>query len=293
MGINALLTAAIIKENYFFSQTPSIVIEHNNHVLTQPNSHKWAKRIDDLIPVYEDVCEKVSEIVRAGQFPLIISGDHASAGGTIAGIKKAHPEKRLGIIWIDAHADLHSPYTSPSGNIHGMPLATVLNEDNRKFDPGDVETATQQQWEVLKKVGGVTPKASPKDLIFIGVRDTEKEEDYLIEQHDITNYDVAKLRKKGVRMVINEIKEKLKDCDMVYISFDVDSLDCDEVSLGTGTPVPNGLSVKEAREILESLLQWDKVISLEVTEINPLLDNKKNKMAETALSILEYALDIR
>ena len=292
MGIDALMMAAINKESSFFKNTPSITINHQNHILMEPTNFKWAKHIDVLVDIYEDVCASVSEVLRDKKFPIIISGDHSSAGGSVAGIKHAYPNKRLGIIWIDAHADLHSPYTSPSGNVHGMPLATILNEDNKKFDLGDVKEETKQRWEKLKQVGGISPKVRPEDLIFIGVRDTEKEEDYLIEKLNITNYTPEQLRQKGIEEVISEIKnQKLKDCDIIYVSFDVDSMDCMEVSYGTGTPVENGLWEREVKQILSALIKWDKIVGLEITEINPLLDDKKNKMAETTLEILEFALD--
>lgn len=291
MGIDALMMAAISKGSSFFQNTPAVYVNSQNHILAEPNSFKWAKYIDVLVRIYRDICAKVSEVIREKKFPIIISGDHASAGGSVAGIKAALPDKRLGIVWIDAHADLHSPYTSPSGNVHGMPLAAILNEDNKKFDPGDVKEQTVKQWEELKKVGGISPKARPEDLVFIGLRDTEKEEDYLIEKFNISHYTPPLLRQKGVQKVISEIKnEKLKNCDIVYVSFDVDCLDCLEVSYGTGTPVENGLLENEAKALLKALMDWEKVIGLEITEINPLLDNKQNKMAETTLEILEFAL---
>ena len=156
-----------------------------------------------------------------------------------------------------------------------MPLAAVLNEDNKKFDPGDVEEQTAKQWEKLKNVGGILPKARPEDLVFIGVRDTEKEEDHLIEEFNIVNHTPPLLRQKGIENVMAEIKnKKLKNCDMVYVSFGLDSLDCREISYGTGTPEENGLSENEAKAILKALMDWEKVVGLEITEINPLLDNK-------------------
>ncbi|MDO6738558.1 arginase [Wenyingzhuangia sp. 2_MG-2023] len=292
IGIDALLMEATKKGSTFFRDTPSQAINDKNHILTVPSNHKWAKHIDGLIGIYEEVCDTVCQVLQKENFPLIISGDHASSGGSVAGIKKAFPEKRLGLIWIDAHADLHSPYTSPSGNVHGMPIATIINEDNLKFELDDVDESTKIEWEKLKNVGGVKPKALPTDIVFIGVRDTEKEEDYLIEKHGIVNFTPEILREKGVEATLLEIKEELlADCDIVYVSFDVDSLDSNIVSTGTGTPVENGLFVEEVKKILKAFLSWNKVIALEVTEINPLLDNKGNKMAETALEILEFALN--
>jgi len=290
LGIDALMVAAMEKGSSFFKDFPTVSINDKNHILSEPTTHKWAKHIDSLVLIYDEVCSKVCDVISREKFPIIFSGDHASAGGTVAGIKKAHPDTRLGLIWIDAHADLHSPYTSPSGNVHGMPLATILNIDNLEFDPGDVADETKKQWEKLKFIGGIMPKALPKDLVFIGVRDTEKEEDYLIEKYGITNYTTEFMRLKGVDYIIDEIiEQKLNECDIIYISFDVDSLDSKLVSSGTGTPVENGLVEDEAKQILHRLMQWDKVVGLEVTEINPLLD-EGNKMAETALDIIEHAL---
>jgi len=291
LGVDALLTAALAKGNSFFHKTPSVKVQIQNEVLSNPIHHRWAKHIEAILAIYEDLSQKVETILKEDRFPLIISGDHASAGGSVAGIKKAYPNARLGVIWIDAHADLHSPYTTPSGNVHGMPIATMLNEDNLDCQAREVDPETILQWEQLKRVGGIAPKILPEDVVFIGVRDTEHQEDYLIDEYGITNYTPELLRKKGVDRVIEEIKSfRLKDCDIVYVSFDVDSLDCEVVSSGTGTPVENGLYPSEAKALLKAFMNWDKLVSLEVTEINPLLDTK-NIMAETALSILEHALN--
>ena len=292
IGIDALLLEAIREGNPFFSSKPSMSINDQNHILSEPIKHKWAKHIKGLVEIYDEVCSTIASLISKDFHPLIISGDHASAGGTVAGIKKAFPKNRLGIVWIDAHADLHSPYTSPSGNIHGMPLATMLAEDNLKFSLGDVPKSTEKLWNKLKNTGAIQPKVLPEDIVFIGVRDTEKEEDYLMKKHAIKNFSIRETRTLGVQNIIETIQGKLlKECDIVYVSFDVDSLDSELVSKGTGTPVKNGLTVVEAKDILKHLLQWDKVIALEITEINPLLDNQGNKMAATALDILSCAME--
>ena len=150
-----------------------------NHLLDQPTVHQFAKRIDGLEVVFNSLNEKVSSILGKNQFPLVIAGDHGSAGGTISGIKTAFPGKRLGVVWIDAHADLHTPYTTPSGNVHGMPLATAINEDNIPCKSNEVPKDTMMIWNGLKNLGGA-PKLLPEDLIFIGVRDTEAQEDALM-----------------------------------------------------------------------------------------------------------------
>jgi arginase len=223
---------------------------------------------------------------------LILAGDHSSAGGSIAGIKKSNPDKRLGVIWIDAHADLHSPYTSPSGNMHGMPLATALNFDNIDHKIKELEPEVIETWKKLKNVGGIAPKINPEDLVFIGVRDTEESEDYFIANNSIRNVSVEYVRRNGVEKVSAEVLNYLKECDILYLSFDVDSMDCDLVSYGTGTPVSNGITEQEASGLINHFLIDKRVGCFEVVEINPCLDNKQNKMAETAFRILENATSI-
>jgi arginase len=236
--------------------------------------------------------EAVLRNIRLGKVPVVISGDHASAGGTIAGIKMAHPEKRLGVVWIDAHADLHSPFTTPSGNVHGMPLAASIAEDNIEMRRNYPNEETLDYWERMKAMGGITPKILPQDLIFVGVRETEKEEVHLMDKYKIINYEVEEVDEMGMTNIGNEILEELKQCDIIYVSFDVDSMDPDEVSYGTGTPVQDGITPEQAKILLNTLLASPKVCCFEMVEVNPLLDKKGNKMATTALSILEKAVEI-
>ena len=136
---------------------------------------------------------KVKESLTKKKFPVVLAADHASAGATIAGIKTAFPDKRLGVVWIDAHGDLHSPYTSPTGNVHGMPLAVTLNEDNLACKIREIEPKSISCWEELKNMGGIAPKISAEDLVFFGVRDTEEPEDVLIDKLEIRNFTVEEL----------------------------------------------------------------------------------------------------
>jgi arginase len=193
----------------------------------------------------------------------------------------------MGVIWIDAHADIHTPYTTPSGNIHGMPLATALGIDNLESRVNNPIPETVAFWEQLKNMGGLCPKVKPEDVVFISVRDTEKPEDEFISRNGIKNYTVAEVRTESVEGVVEAIKQKLSACDMVYVSFDVDSMDSILVSKGTGTPVENGLSPEEAGSFMNEFAKWDKVNCIELVEINPCLDDKINRMAEVASDILE------
>ena len=173
-----------------------------------------------------------------------------------------------------------------------MPLAMALNEDNFKFEIGDVDDETVKVWDQLKKINNIFPKIKPSNIVYIGLRDTEKEEDYLIKKHNINVFNPLKVRRLGVKNMVKTIKNDiLKNCKHVYVSFDVDSLDSEKVSSGTGTPIKNGLLIDECKVMLRSFYNWDKSRCLEITEINPLLD-KKNKMTKSIFDILEDVLNI-
>lgn len=287
MGIDAIEIAAINAGNNYFTQFPYLDVEtHNETVYSKVNS-TFAKRITHVREQCERVAAAVKDTLEEGFTPFVLSGDHSSALGTISGIKVMYPDKRLGVVWIDAHGDLHSPYTSPSGNVHGMPLAAALNEDNTQFAINEVKDKTDEEWENLKNIGIKGAKIIAEDLIFFGVRDTEEPEDKLMERLNIKNYMVHEVRYRGLENCVNEAIARLADCEILYISFDVDSLDCDLISKGTGTPVSKGFDPEEVKAIIKGLFDTGKVVCLELTEVNPLLDNKGNVMAETAFDVLD------
>lgn len=288
MGIDAMEIAAINAQNDFFNRTAYTEVKTHNESIYNKVQHSFAKRIHFVEEQCQRVASAVKEALENNAFPLVLSGDHSAALGTISGIKAANPTARLGVVWIDAHADLHTPYTSPSGNVHGMPLAAALHEDNLAFKSNTPTKDTLFSWEVLKTIGTASPKVLPQDLIYFGVRDTEKAEDALIESNNIKNYAVHEVRFRGMQTCITESIEKLSDCDHIYLSFDVDSLDCDFVSQGTGTPVPFGFTPEEVKTIISGFLATGKVVCAEFAEINPVLDNKGNRMAETAFEILNH-----
>ncbi|MGK0366546.1 MAG: arginase [Saprospiraceae bacterium] len=289
LGIDAMKVASINQGSDYFAKFQSIKVESENQILFGNTQKSCAKNIKTLTKVSQRISKSLKKVIKEKSFPIVLAGDHSNAAGTIAGIKSAHPKKRLGVIWVDAHADLHSPFTTPSGNIHGMPLAIALGIDNLDRQINKVPKATVKQWEKLKNTSGVSPNIKHSDLVFIGVRDTEEPEEYLMEKHNIKNVTVTEVRMKGINKIIKEINDYLKACDLIYISFDVDSMDCMYVSHGTGTPVPMGFTEGEVTKILLKLLSNDKVCCFEVTEVNPTLDEKCNVMAETAFRILEKA----
>ena len=287
MGIDAIEIAAINQNNDFFHRHAFVDVKTHNESIYHKNTNNFAKRIEHVKEQCQRVSDVVKETILSGAFPIVLSGDHSSALGTISGIKAANPDKTIGVIWIDAHADLHSPYTSPSGNIHGMPLAAAMNLDNIEAkinEPGEI---TAQQWDELKSRGISGPKIIPAHLVYFGLRDFETAEKKVIDQYEILFFEVEETRAKGLEFCIQKAINQLNSCDQIYISFDVDSLDCDRVSYGTGTPVPIGFSSSEIKELLALFITTKKVCCVEFTEVNPLLDNKGNKMAETAFEILD------
>jgi len=290
LGIDAIRIAALDFMSSFFVNFPSEVVENENRLLYEPVASPYAKRIQGILTMYERVSKTVCDTLKSGLFPLVLAGDHSTAGGTIAGIRMAKPKNRLGVIWIDAHADMHSPYTTPSGNMHGMPLSTALAEDNLENQVHNPDQHTIDLWNKLKNIGKIQPKIRPDDIVFIALRDFEKEEEYLIKKYGIKVIPVQEVRRKGVENVVRQSMMHLSNCDDIYVSFDVDSLDS-SISRGTGTPVSNGLKEKEAEDMIASIMQHHKICCFEVTEVNPTLD-KENMMAEIAFNILQRSVNL-
>ena len=285
LGPYAVITEARKIKNQLFGKYPIQTLSDCNFLLDQESKFEFAKNAEGLIKVYEAVSEALKNVYNQRRFPFVFAGDHGSAGGTIAGIKKCFPDKRLGVVWIDAHGDIHSPYTTPSGNMHGMPVATALAEDNIENQRNILSREEAEIWDNLKNLHGICPKIKPDDLVYIAVRDVEKEDVDLINRLNIRSVSVSDVREVGADKIVEEINLKFTDYDYIYISFDVDSMDPQFTSHGTGTPVENGLKPNEAFEIMDGLLKSDKVICLEFVEINPCLDEKKNKMAEVAFEM--------
>jgi arginase len=258
--------------------------------LYEPIESPYAKRIKGIAALYERVAKAVSDSMKNNFFPVVLSGDHSTAGATIAGIKMARPKSKVGVIWIDAHADMHTPYTTPSGNVHGMALAAAINENNMECAVHEVDQDTEKYWNALKQVGKVTPKVLPEDIVLISLRDYEREEKFLIEKYGMKVITTKEVRTKGPENVVRAVLRYLSDCTDIYISFDVDSLDS-SISKGTGTPVGNGLREREAEDLISKFMQNRKVCCFEITEVNPTLD-KENLMAEIAFNILQRSVNV-
>ncbi|MFO3719523.1 arginase [Staphylococcus felis] len=222
---------------------------------------------DEILTFSNTLKDKVSESISNNHFPVILGGDHSLAIGSISGVSEHY--KELGIIWYDAHGDLNLPEESPSGNVHGMPLRMLAGE-------GD---------EQLVNLGGFSPKVKPENIVLIGMRDLDYGERAYIKKHNLKTYTMADIDELGIGQVINESIAYLKDrTDGIHLSFDVDALDPVEIP-GTGTKVPGGLTYRETNYALELLQKSGLITSLDLVEVNPLLD-EGNRTAEQAVTIL-------
>jgi len=249
-----------------------------------------ARHIEAIAQVMGDAADLVAAALTQGLFPIVLAGDHSTAAATIAGIHRAHPGERLGVIWIDAHADIHSPFTTPSGNMHGMPLAIAAAHDNLPEAINDPDEATRQLWRQLQELGGSQgPALNLGDLIYIAVRDTEPAEDITLASYSIPVISTEQVRREGPDAAALRCLDYLAEVDRIYVSFDVDALDS-TICKGTGTPVPGGLWPEEAEAILRRLLADPRVCCWEICEINPHLDTL-NTLAEVSLGIFNGGLE--
>jgi len=285
LGVDAIKIAALDFRSSFFKKYRTMAIPDDNASLHGEVGSRYARRIKSILKMYERISAGVRDGLKDGKFPIILSGDHSNAAGTIAGIKMAYPDSTIGVIWIDAHADMHTPYTTPSGNMHGMPLAVSLGEDNIENKVNTLDYETIELWEMLKNVGGISPKIEYRDLMFIALRDFEEQEAYLLKKNKVKIVTTAEFKKTGVTKICREAIRYLSHCDKIYISFDVDAMD-PSISRGTGTPVKGGINEREAADIILDLIQNERVCCLEFTEVNPTLDSE-NVMAETVFEILQ------
>lgn len=291
LGPDAIKIAALDYGSDMFHRIKSVEVPNENSQLFESAGGKYAKHIKALNRVCDRLSKELKKTMEAGEFPVILAGDHSTAAGTIAGLRGALNDKfgehnvRLGVIWIDAHADIHSPYTTPSGNMHGMPLAVSLGVDNMENIVNHPDDETVRNWEELKNmVTGTSPKIRFSDLVYIGMRDFEPEERSVVDAQRIKWFKTGHVKQFGVERIARDTLAYLRECTHIYISFDVDSMDS-SISKGTGTPVRNGITEKEAGSLLVRLIQNEKVCCFEVCEVNPTLD-KENLMAENTFEII-------
>jgi len=231
-----------------------------------------AKRLQAVTAVCQQIFAIASDCVRQGDFTLFLGGDHSISMGTIAAAAQREP---VGVIWIDAHADFNTPETSPSGNIHGMPVAALVGD-------GD---------EALVNIGYPGRKLQPSHIVQIGIRDLDAGERRRLLPSGINVFTMRHVDELGMAAVARQALDRLRHLPRLHVSLDMDSLDPDEAA-GVGTPVPGGLSYREAHLLMEILGDSGRVQSLDIVEINPILDDR-NKTAELAVELAASLLGQR
>jgi len=224
------------------------------------------KNLHEVARVNQALCDQVSKTMDEGRFPLVIGGDHSIAIGTIQGVLQH--KKNLGVIWFDAHGDINTDQTSPSGNIHGMPVAVNLGMGH----------------EMLTSIGG-DAKLDTKNIVFIGCRDLDSGERQVFKDLGITVFTMHEIDRMGMPAVIDEaIKIASEGTDGIHVSFDMDCMDPVH-AVGTGTRVPGGMTYRESHLALEMISLTEKLVSAEFVEVNPIID-VKNQTAITAVELI-------
>ncbi|MGE8034905.1 arginase [Lysinibacillus sp. NPDC093692] len=229
---------------------------------------KQLLNLEEVIDVSTSLANSVSRALEQKEFPLVLGGDHSIAIGTLAGLGEHY--KNLGVIWFDAHADLNTPETTPSGNIHGMPLAVSIGLGHER----------------LVKIRNNIPKIKPENVIIIGARSVDPGERELISQQGIKVYTMHEVDRLGMTRVMEDALAYLRarDIDGLHLSLDLDGLD-PLYTPGVGTPVPGGITYRESHLAMEMLQESGMLTSAEFVEVNPILD-EKNRTADVAVALM-------
>lgn len=225
--------------------------------------------MDEVVTVCSQVYEQAARALADGEMPLFLGGDHSLSLGTIAGVTH---ERRVGVLWIDAHGDFNTPQTSPSGNVHGMPLAALLGHGDPR----------------MTELGRPGPKLRPEDVVLVGIRDLDEAERDLMRSNSMHVLTMRDIDERGIARVAHEALEILSHLDHLHVSLDMDALDPSEAP-GVGTPVDGGLTFREAHLLMEILAVDGRVHSADLVEINPILDHR-NETARLAVGLMTSLL---
>lgn len=245
---------------------------------TQKVGNDKLKYVDEIERTSLKLAEVVEKTLENDEFPLCIGGDHSMALGTLAGISSYCIKRglRLGVIWIDAHSDMNTDETTPSGNIHGMSLAASIGLGSKR----------------LTEIYSPAPKVLPENTVIIGARSIDADEKNNIKKTGITVYTMSDIDKMGIHRITSKVLKQFKNnVDHIHVSFDVDSVEPTIVP-GVGTPVPGGLSYREAHLLMETIAECGCMSSLEITEVNPILDNR-NASAVFAVELVASSMGMR
>jgi arginase len=245
---------------------------------SQPECDANARFLPQIAEICTDLAGMVERALASGRFPLVLGGDHSIAVGTVAGVSnhfRGRGEK-LGLIWIDAHTDMNTPGSSPSGNVHGMPLACCVGM-------GPVE---------LTRIFGYAPKVDPSNVALVGIRSVDEKERDHVQASGVHVFTMRDIDERGMRSVIAEaIGVVSKGTAGFHLSLDMDAVDPREAP-GVGTPVRGGITYREAHLAMEVLGDTDRMTSIEVVEVNPVID-EANRTAILAVELVMSAMGKR
>jgi arginase len=250
----------------------------NIHVKIPEEQHfgdRHAKYLNEIAEACQEIAQRIYETLQAGYFPLVLGGDHSVAVGSQAGVAKFFHdrEQHVGCLWIDAHADMNTPETSPSGNVHGMPFAATLG-----FGP-----------EPLAKIFGISPKMCAKSCVLVGARNLDERERGLVRSSGVNVFTMREIDEQGMRAVVEKsLALASHNTAGFVVSLDMDVVDPGEAP-GVGTPVRGGITFREAHLAMEMIADSKKMLALEVVEINPIIDIA-NQTANLAVGLVTSAL---
>jgi arginase len=237
---------------------------------TQTEREAGMRFVDEIVRTCEAVARRVRRAKLDDEAPLVVGGDHSLSMGTVAGI--ASEDTRVGVLWIDAHGDFNTPDTTPTGNVHGMPLACTVGRGDRR----------------LCEIGGMAPKVREEDVAIVGTRSLDRPEAEALRDSKVSVFTMRDIDERGMREVMEDALAEIDSGpDWLHVSFDMDVVD-PEIAPGVGTPVPGGISYREAHLAMEIIHDSDAMASLELVEVNPILD-ERNRTADLAVDLAASA----
>lgn len=276
MGPSALrlagLNAKLASLGYRVEDLGNVSVEQQE---STPSGDENAKYLPQIAKTCAKLASLVESVVKAGKFPLVLGGDHSVAVGTVSGLSHVFRgrDEKIGVIWIDAHADMNTPDSSPSGNVHGMPLACCLGN-------GPAE---------LTDLFGYAPKVEPRNVALIGLRDVDRREREAVRASGVTAFTMRDIDERGLRNIMEQALWVATDQTAgFHLSFDMDAVDPDEAP-GVGTPVRGGMTYREAHLAMETICDCSRTVSMEIVEVNPVLD-EANRTALLGVELVMSAM---
>ena len=281
----------------WLTNTPIVQVSNDQHLPAEssPDTHTASdhptlkshlKNGSQLLDHQTLFANKVAHQLNSGHNCLLLTADHSNGIGGVSGLCQVYRGEEVGVIWIDAHYDLHSPYTTPSGNSHGMAVNALIDDNNTECEEQAITPDEALLWENIKSIKGMGNAIPSSNIAFVGVRDFEPAEAALVEKHNICSIHPEEINNKGIEHCIAQVLSHLQHCKYIYVSFDVDSMD-PSISMATGTPVEGGLTVAQAKQLIQVFASDGRTQCIEITEFNPSLPQPKEMMTaiEEILSV--------